>query len=118
MPGATGGDYRTGYIAPDIDYPLQPVKAAALSGVTAVNIGGERGFPIIETGKALGYGVSSGRGAIIFIKGDETLTANTKDNPDFLSINGETYAKDSFLRNFFNVNFRYFENGNVLEIYK
>ena len=118
MPGATGNDYGTGYVVPDVHYPLQPVRVAALSGVTAVDVGGERGYPIAELGKALGYGVSSGRNTIIFTKGDETLTADTSNNPGFSFINGETYAKESLLRNFFNVNFRYFENGNVLEIYK
>jgi len=116
-PGANDS-HKTGYVVPDVHYPLQPVRAAALSGVNAVPVGGERGFPLIETGKTLGYDVISAGGTVVFTKGGETLTICTADNPDFIHVNGKTYAKESFLRNLFNVNFRYFDNGNVLEIYK
>jgi len=109
--------YQTGYVLPDTQYPVQPVKIAELGDVVAVRFNDKRAFPFVHVCEVLGFTVTVKDGLITLTRDDETHTIDTTDNADFSLINGMLYATESVFNSVFGVSFRYFESVNLLQIF-
>jgi hypothetical protein len=113
-----GEKYQTGYIAPDTEYPPQPVKVAELENVVAVRLSGKQAYSLKRVCKALGYDIVYDNEIITLNKGEETHIINTKNNPEIQIIDGVCYVADSLFNTLFGLSFRYFEDIGILGIFK
>jgi len=113
-----GNQYGTGYVMPQVKYPVQPEKITELNDVETVFIENERAYPIKVIAKVLEFEVSCKCGDIIFIKDGADQILEKKGNPDIIYKAGVIYATNKLIYELFEVNVRYFENNKVLEIFK